>query len=335
VARGQTQAARVALELDPGILVDRQIMDARHSGLLTIDPFDEESLEPASYDLGVGDVAVVSTVSSPIDLREQPLLTLEPFASAMLQTEEVLHLSPRIVGRLGPRSNLLRHGIFVSTGPQIDPGFSGRLFVNLLNVTDHPFLIRHRSRFLTVEFHALSVAPRKSYAGPHQNRTEFSDEQINAILGRGGASLKEIHRALLDTQGPLKVAAALGQEVPALVDLQQETLRRASELLGGLKQLAVNRTGSVIVPITTLGDGSYRLRRDLPVVVQPTDDAYTATFFDASVSMSGDTQEEAVDNLKLYLIDLLDDLEAEPPERLGPGPARQLAALRAVIDRTA
>src|SRR5262249_52306912 len=161
---------------------------------ITIDPFDETALQPATYDLGVGNIAVVSTLPEPVDLRERSQVLIEPFASAVLQTEEILGLSRRIVGRVGARSNLLRHWIFVSTGPQIDPGFSGRLFVNLLNVTDRPFLIRHLSRFLTVEFHGLAVEASKAYEGPHQGQTQLSDDQINAILSRGGASIKDIHR---------------------------------------------------------------------------------------------------------------------------------------------
>ena len=88
-----------------------------------------------------------------------------------------------------------------------------------------------------------------------------------------------------------------------------------------------------VVSVTSLDDARFRLPRDLPVVVQPTDVGYVATFFDANASMAGDTQEEAVANLKAWLVDLLDDLESEAPERLGAGPARQLAALRSVIQR--
>lgn len=117
------------------------------------------------------------------------------------------------------------------------------------------------------------------------------------------------------------------------VELQQQLFQRATDIMGALRTMAVNRTASVIVPITTLGEGPYQLVRDLPIVVQPIEDAYTATFFDANASMSGDTQEEAVESLKAYIVDLLEDLESEPPESLGPGPARQLAALRAVIRR--
>ncbi len=327
-------APRAAGLPDPGILVDRQIREARAAGFLKIDPFDEDALQPASYDLRVGDLAVVSTIPQPIDLRKQPLLTIEPFASAMLQTDEILFLSTMIAGRLGPRSNLLRHGIFVSTGPQIDPGFHGRLFVNLLNVTDHPFLIRHQSMFLTVEFHALTIEPSKPYTGPHQDKTEFSDEQINAILSRGGASLKDIHRALLEVQVPMKETAVLGRELPGLVDLQQSTLRNTSELLRGLKELALARAASTIAPITTLAPEPLDLVRDISVVVQPVEHGFTATFFDVNISTSGDTQEEAVSNLKSLIVDIFKDLESEPPERLGPEPTRQLNVLRAFLRRS-
>lgn len=323
-------------ELDPGILVDRQIRAAIRGGWLDIDPFEEAALEPATYDLAVGEMAVVSTQAKPVDLRVQPHLTIEPFAAAMLHTNEILRLSPRIVGRLGPRSNLLRHGIFVSTGPQIDPGFNGRLFVNLLNMTDHPFLISHLSRFLTVEFHALSTSPSKLYDGFYQNRTSFTDEQINAILGRGGASLKDIHRTLLEIQQPIKDSAVLATEVPTLVDLQQKTIARLSELVRELRDLAGTRPAPCVVPLTTLGpDAPFELVRDVSVVVQPVGEGFTATFFDANLSMSGDTQEEAVENLKALLVDLLEDLEAESPERLGPEPKRQLQVFRAVTRRRA
>ena len=331
------QAARRRQEPSPpgpGILVDRQIQKAIEAGWLSIDPFDPEALEPATYDLSVGDIAVVTTIPRPVDLREQPLLTIEPFASALVHTDEILSFSPKIAGRLGPRSNLLRHGIFVSTGPQIDPGFRGRLFVNLLNVTDHPFLISHKSKFLTVEFHALAVEPSKSYTGYYQDKTELSDDQINAILGRGGPSLKDVYHALLEVQAPIKEAAALRGEIPGLADLQQSTLRNTSELLRGLKELVLAKAASIVVPITTLVPALYDLVRDISVVVQPVDRGFTATFFDANISTSGETQEEAVENLKSLIVDIFEDLEAEPPEKLGPEPVRQLGVLRAFLRRS-
>jgi len=49
--------------------------------------------------------------------------------------------------------------------------------------------------------------------------------------------------------------------------------------------------------------------------------------FDANISSSGDTQEEAVDNLRMLLVEIFEDLSNEPTDKLGPEPLRQLAVL--------
>lgn len=91
-------------------------------------------------------------------------------------------------------------------------------------------------------------------------------------------------------------------------------------------------TGSALVPITTLAPEPFDLLREVPVVVQRTDDGYLATFFDANIGMTGDTQAEAVSNLRLLLVDVFDELETDEA-RLGPQTARQLAVLRTFMRR--
>jgi hypothetical protein len=106
-----------------------------------------------------------------------------------------------------------------------------------------------------------------------------------------------------------------------------DTLTRRLEKLEALSQAQ-----AVIVPIATLSPEPFDLIRDIPVVVVQSDDGYLATFFDANISITGDTREEAVGNLRLLLVDMFDDLEAAEA-RLGPYPARQLATLRAFMRR--
>ena len=91
---------------------------------------------------------------------------------------------------------------------------------------------------------------------------------------------------------------------------------------------------SLVVPITTLDPEPFDLLRDIPVVVQPTDDGFLATFFDANIGMTGDTREEAVTNLRLLLVDVFDELEKEEA-RLGPPLVRQLGVLRGFMKRRA
>jgi hypothetical protein len=85
------------------------------------------------------------------------------------------------------------------------------------------------------------------------------------------------------------------------------------------------------VPLTSLDPGRYELERDIPVVLQPSDDGFTATFFDANIGTSGDNEEEAIDNLRTLIIDTFQLLDSEPKDRLGPEPQRQLRLLRSLI----
>jgi predicted RNase H-like HicB family nuclease len=89
---------------------------------------------------------------------------------------------------------------------------------------------------------------------------------------------------------------------------------------------------SIIVPIETLASEDFALLRPFQIVVQPVEAGYLATFFDAGVSTGGDTQEEAVANLKDLLIDLFEAHEQDEAI-LGPVPAKQLAVLRTILQR--
>ena len=239
----------------PGLLVDRQIEDVMNLGLLKIDGYDTNSLQAASYDFRVGPTAAVTTASRPVDLRKQPLV-LEPYAAALVLVEEIVELSDRILGRLGAHSNLFKRGIFGSIGPQIDPGWRGRLRVSLLNMTEHPFLIRHKTPFITAEFHLLAEAPSKRHA-LSPGAPELTEEEINQILGRGGPSLKDIHRDIVQLQQVMKDAATLGKDMPRLVALYEEALGRMEKVAGSLQGLSTTRLGAV--PLTSLEPGRYEL----------------------------------------------------------------------------
>lgn len=108
-----------------------------------------------------------------------------------------------------------------------------------------------------------------------------------------------------------------------------------AELLRELQEIRekVDRTRQTFVaPITTLAPEPYRLIRDIPIVVQPVDEGFTATFFDANIATSGDTEEEAISNLRTLIVDMIEYLRSEPEEALGPGPRRQLQVLNAFIE---
>jgi hypothetical protein len=66
-------------------------------------------------------------------------------------------------------------------------------------------------------------------------------------------------------------------------------------------------------------------------VVEPADDGFIATFFDGNISTTGDTEVEAVSNLRSLILDTFEYLDSEHPDSLGPEPARHLAVLRVFV----
>jgi len=88
---------------------------------------------------------------------------------------------------------------------------------------------------------------------------------------------------------------------------------------------------SVRVPIQSLAPEPYDLMKPIEVVVQSIDDEYTASFFDANLSTGGDTQAEAVSNLRDLIVGTFELLNDTDDSELGPGPGRQKAVLREFI----
>ena len=97
----------------------------------------------------------------------------------------------------------------------------------------------------------------------------------------------------------------------------------------------LERSAAVCVPIETFAPEPYEVVKPFHAVLQAQGEEYVATFFDANLSASGATQEEAVFNLKDVIAAVFDTLMAHDPAGLGPEPARQLQVLKEFIRRTA
>jgi hypothetical protein len=118
------------------------------------------------------------------------------------------------------------------------------------------------------------------------------------------------------------------------VKITSERLEKIeSEILALREQCKEFRVGrSILIPVETLAPEPFDLKRAFLVVVAPVEDEFEATFFDANIGTTGDTEEEAVRDLKALMVDTFEYLERNE-SRLGPEPARQLAVLRELIQR--
>ncbi len=150
-----------ALWLDPdvssaGVLLSDRIhfyVDA----VELISPFDEAKLGPASYDLTLGADCwyadhVEATGESKRVLAPNERLVLEPNSIVYVTSAETLSLPFYLVGRFNLKLRFLHEGLLVGAGPQIDPGFVGRLSCPLHNLSDTRVSVRCGEPFAVIEF---------------------------------------------------------------------------------------------------------------------------------------------------------------------------------------
>jgi predicted RNase H-like HicB family nuclease len=112
----------------------------------------------------------------------------------------------------------------------------------------------------------------------------------------------------------------------------EKQISKLSERLGRL-ETNLGPVSSKAVAIQTFAPEPYHLSSPISVTVE--EDAagnFVASFFDASISATGENEQEAFENLKSLILDTFDSLNREALAKLGPEPRRQLAVLRSFIN---
>lgn len=164
------------------LLSDRCLLKAITSEELLIDPFDPTLIQPASIDVRLSDQFRVFTghYATAIDPRRRddgltrPIQTLPTEAFILHPGEFVLgctverfRIPPTLAARLEGKSSLGRHGLLVhSTAGFIDPGFHGRITLELSNVNTLPIMLWPNMRIGQLCCFRLSTPAERPYGSP-------------------------------------------------------------------------------------------------------------------------------------------------------------------------
>ena len=163
------------------ILVDTQIREAIEDGHVKLEPFAETQVQPASYDLRVGSQGISTSSNGVMDVSRKGFFDLHPGDFGILVTQELIEFDDRHAARIGLRSKYARKGIIATTGPQVDPGFKGRLKIGITNLSPHAVAFPYEDDFITLEIHRLSQPVAEPYSGPYQGVERLSPDDIAAV----------------------------------------------------------------------------------------------------------------------------------------------------------
>lgn len=136
--------------MDMAVLSDLQIMEHLRNGGLGIEPFSQESLGPAGY-----------------DLRSAASIAIPPTGHQLAHTMEVVEAGPMVCGQLFLRSSFAREGL-VGSFALVDPGFRGQLTLSLANMGPSTVKVDKGERLAQIVFMKLGGKPQKIYSGRYQ-----------------------------------------------------------------------------------------------------------------------------------------------------------------------
>ena len=164
------------------VLSDRSIREELAAGRLHIEPLAPDAIQPSSVDLRLDRFFRVFKKSDRphIDVRQpsddctelievegdQPFL-IRPGQFVLANTLETITVPNDLVARLDGRSSLGRLGLLVhATAGYVDPGFSGKLTLELANAAPLPIAVYCGMKICQISFLRLSTPVDRPYGSP-------------------------------------------------------------------------------------------------------------------------------------------------------------------------
>jgi dCTP deaminase len=153
-----------------GVLCDYEIHNLARRGLVS--PFQAELVNPASLDVRLGENLLVEEPKVPALLplsiaghtQKKPFM-LQPHQFVLAETVEEFHFPDCVAGQLALKSSRAREGIEHLLAGYIDPGYKGRLTLELQNARSlHAVALWPGMRIAQIVFHKMSMLPGKSYS---------------------------------------------------------------------------------------------------------------------------------------------------------------------------
>lgn len=161
------------------VLSDRTIKQALASGRLRIEPLDEAAIQPASVDLRLDSAfRVFKTTSRPyvdvaqevddltelVEISPEEPFVIQPGTFVLGSTIETITLSDDVVARVDGKSSLGRLGLLVhATAGYVDPGWTGKLTLELSNQSQMPIALYYGMRIAQISFIEMTTPVDRPY----------------------------------------------------------------------------------------------------------------------------------------------------------------------------
>ncbi|AOM81889.1 dCTP deaminase [Salisediminibacterium beveridgei] len=172
------------------ILSGKTISEKLKAGEVVVDPMTEEQVQPASIDLRLGAHFLViddhlSTKLSltseaayrEIDVGERGSIVIPPQSFLLATTKEYIEIPTSLTAFVEGRSSIGRLGLFIQNAGWVDPGFKGRITLELYNANRLPIELDINRRICQL---VLAEVDRNAepYEGKYLNQSHATASRV-------------------------------------------------------------------------------------------------------------------------------------------------------------
>ena len=211
-------------------------------------------VKSASYNIRVGEECLIRREKKLLGQKEL-LLVIPPYEVALLSSYEVFHIPDDLVGEYELRMALLYKGLTLQTGLHLDPGYEGKVFSLLFNLSDKDVVLRYKEPFASVQF--LTVKGKVKNLHKHHGKPVLSmtDSRvpIDMTLQSGLSALEQRASRMFN------MAYAAGAFMVAILGIVVAAIAAVAAAPGQVDWWAY--VVGVAVYAVTVGAFAYAIRR--------------------------------------------------------------------------
>lgn len=194
-------------------LSDIDIKAGVAAGEITLEPFDEKRLQPASYDILLGNKFVVNdehathmvdparklyAKTREIEVEDGEEFVLHPGVSVLGISKEYFGSDHYLV-QVGGKSSLARVGLMIhNTAGLINPGHFLHITFELCNLNNVPIILRPGMEIAQLTFSKISSVPSSVYQNTERGKDNWESNFKGRDLMKGGGKKETAEKDLSD-----------------------------------------------------------------------------------------------------------------------------------------
>lgn len=155
-----------------GGIIPHQILSKLIKYCRLVEPYKGGNISAASYDLTLGNEYFQNGRIKELTDRN-PSVLINPGDFIIAESKENLNLPSCISARFDLTVSMFCKGLILSNGPQVDPGYSGKLFCLLFNTSNNIVELKKDNHYASIEFSKLIEPTDKPYVGKYQEKEKI------------------------------------------------------------------------------------------------------------------------------------------------------------------